>query len=100
MFHKYRSLTPNALSPERSDQATLIAAGLPDSEIVSILRRAVTLYLPNIDENIDGDITHNGLTVYLGGFDWVTFPTPPHLLQKFPEFVPLPQQAYPPDSTE
>ncbi|MFN2115495.1 MAG: hypothetical protein ACK2T6_07250 [Anaerolineae bacterium] len=102
MFHQYKSLTPNALPPEKAERAALIAAGLPDSEIVNIVRRTVTLHLPNLDEDIEGDVTHNGYTVYLGGFDWVTFPTPPHLLQHFPEFVPLPQQqvTYQTDVTE
>lgn len=92
MFYKYQSLTPDALLPERLERAKLIAEGLPEAEIVNIERRFVRLKLPNIDEEIEGDVTRSGFTVYLGGFDWITFPTPPVLLQQFPEFMPLPQQ--------
>jgi hypothetical protein len=98
LFYKYQALTPNALAPRKSERATMIAAGLPESEIVDIERHFVRLYLPNLGETIDGDVTNRGFTVYLGGFDWVTFPTPPHLLQKLPEFMPLPQQAFIPEA--
>ena len=45
-------------------------------------------------EIVEGDVTQSGLTVYMGGFDWITYQTPQVLLQKFPEFLPLPQQVF------
>ena len=53
-----------------------------------------------MDELVVCDITTTGLTVYLGGFDWVTFPTPQHILQRYPEFLPLPQAAYQEDTVD
>lgn len=93
MFFRWPDIPADLLSPERAERAKAIADGLPDSEIVAIERHNVKLMLPD-DEEVEGDVTQSGFTVYLGGFDWVTFPTPPHLLQKFPEFLPLPQQVF------
>lgn len=94
MFYKYQSLTPDALPPDRLQRANSIAEGLPEAEILDVERRFVRLQLPNLDEVVEGDVTRTGFTVYLGGFDWVTFTTPQVLLQRFPEFMPLPQQVY------
>jgi hypothetical protein len=100
LFYKYPEIPMSSLSPEKAERIEAIADGLPESHIVDITRRMVRLKLPNIDEPIDGDVTQSGITIYLGGFDWVTFTTPPHLLQKFPEFLPLPQQIFRPADEE
>jgi hypothetical protein len=95
VFLKYPDIPPGALSPENAELVEAIAQGLQRSEIVDVQRRFVQLQLKNLEEPVNGDVSSAGFTVYLGGFDWVTFATPQHLLQRFPEFVPLPQQAYP-----
>ena len=77
-----------------------IARGLPMAEIVEIERRKIKVRLFGSDEIVPGDITQSGFTVYLGGFDWVTFSTPQHILQKFPEDLPLPQQVYSVDAED
>ncbi|MCB0215173.1 MAG: hypothetical protein H6648_01415 [Caldilineae bacterium] len=94
MFYKWPNVPPNALTEDRAERAERIAAGLAKAEIGDITRRMVTLKLPDTGELVEGDITQSGFTVYLGGFDWMTYSTPPQLLQKFPEFLPLPQQAF------
>lgn len=94
MFLKYPDIPAGALSPEKLERVETIAQGLQRSEIADVRRRFVTLTLKGSDEPVEGDVTSAGFTVYLGGFDWVTFHTPQHLLQRFPEFLPLPQQAY------
>jgi hypothetical protein len=52
------------------------------------------LQVPGVDKPVTGDLARSGFTVYLGGFDWVTYPTPAFLLQKFPDLMPLPQQVF------
>jgi len=93
VFYRYDDLQPDALQSDRYDRAVAIATGLPDAEIRSVERHMVALYLPNLGEAIEGDVSRTGLTVYLGGFDWVTFAAPPHVLARFPEYQPLPQQS-------
>ena len=97
MFFNYQDLKSGSLSPERQALAERIAAGLPKAEVIGTERRNVRLRLPD-DTVIEGDVTASGLTVYLGGFDWVTFETPPRILQQFPQFLPLPQQVMAPSS--
>jgi hypothetical protein len=97
VFYRYEELQADALQADRYQRAVAIAAGLPDAEIRAIEHRVVDLYLPNMDEVVQGDMSRNGFTVYLGGFDWVTFVAPPHLLSRFPEFLPLPQQTAVPE---
>jgi hypothetical protein len=97
VFYRYEELEPGALQADRQERAAAIAAGLHESEIRSIERRTVALFCPNMREVVEGDVSRNGFTVYLGGFDWVTFATPAHVVSKFPEFLPLPQQAPMPD---
>ena len=94
MFFKWPNIPPQALTVERAEHALRINKGLPMSEILFIERRKVKLKLFGTGEVVDGDVTQSGFTVYLGGFDWVTYTTPQHLLQKFPEFLPLPQQVF------
>lgn len=94
MFHTYEELSPDMLSPERFEWATAIGKGLAHAEIVEIVRRNITLRIAGLDEPVVGDVARSGFTVYLGGFDWVTFPTPSYLLQKFPDLMPLPQQVF------
>jgi hypothetical protein len=94
VFYRWPDIPAGALAPEKAELAKEIAEGLPDSEILDILRKFVHIRLPNHDDPLEVDVTQVGLTVYLGGFDWVTFPTPPHILQKFPQFLPLPQQVF------
>ncbi len=94
MFFKWPNVPPYALTEDRAEKAARIADGLADSEIVSVTRRKVKLQLPETGEVIEGDVTQSGLTVYMGGFDWITYQTPQVLLQKFPEFLPLPQQVF------
>ena len=96
MFYKYHELIPESLSPETYARALVIGDGLTDSAVIEIDRRYVTLQLPNSPDPVIGDVSRTGFTVHMGGFDWVTYPTPHHLLQKFPEFMPLPQQTYVP----
>jgi hypothetical protein len=98
LFYKWPNIPPDSVAPERAEYIQQVAHGLPKSEIVEIKRKIVKLRIPEIDNVIEGDVTQSGFTVYLGGFDWVTFPTPPRLLQKFPEFMPLPQQIFKSDS--
>ena len=90
MFYKVEELQPGALSQERVALVEQIESGLPKAEIVAIDRRNVTLTLPDGTE-IVGDVAPSGFTVYLGGFDWVTFKTPAPVLHRFPQFMPLPQ---------
>jgi len=94
VFYKYPDVPLTALAVDRAERIEAIAQGLPRAEIETIVRRMVSLRLPTLEAPVDGDVAQSGFTVYLGGFDWVTFPTPPHLLQKFPEFLPLPQQVF------
>jgi hypothetical protein len=94
LFLKYQELDPEFLPPERWERATSIAVGLPNAEVVEIERRSVKLRMPETDDLVDGDVSRTGFTVYLGGFDWVTYPTPQYLLQKFPDLMPLPQQVF------
>jgi hypothetical protein len=94
VFFKWPHIPQNALTEDRAEQAQRISRGLPMAEIVEIKRRMVKLKLHCSGEIVDGDVTQSGFTVYLGGFDWVTYTTPQHLLQKFPEFLPLPQQVF------
>jgi len=97
LFHKYQDLAPGALPEHSAVRADAIAAGLPKADVLDVERRVVTLHVPGIEGDVVGDITRMGFTVYLGGFDWVTFQTPQHLLHKFPEFMPLPQQVLNPE---
>jgi len=90
MFFRYPDIPRGALTEERADKVEKIVSGLPEAEIVFIERKNIVLRLPD-GEEVEGDVAPSGFTVYLGGFDWVTFPNPPHLLQKFPQFMPLPQ---------
>jgi len=100
VFLKYPDIPPSALSPEKTDRVEAIAQGLQRSEVVDVRRRFVTLRMRGSEELVEGDVTASGFTVYLGGFDWVTFHTPQHLLQRFPEFLPLPQQVFRGDEEE
>lgn len=93
MFVRYQDIIPEMLPPDRWARASAIAAGLPDSEIVEIARHIATLRVAGVDGSVTGDVTGTGFTVYLGGFDWVTYPNPPHLLSRFPDLMPLPQQV-------
>jgi hypothetical protein len=94
LFYKYPDIPMAALSGDKAERIEAIAAGLPEAEILGITRKMVRLRLPTLAEPVDGDVTQSGFTVYLGGFDWVTYNTPQHVLQKFPEFLPLPQQIF------
>ena len=94
MFLDYEELVPEILSPDRLEWARAIGLGLDKSEIVDVLRRTVTLSIPGVGKPVVGDLARSGFTVYLGGFDWVTYPTPSYLLQKFPDLMPLPQQVF------
>jgi hypothetical protein len=100
VFLKYPDIPAGVLADDKAARVEAIAQGLQRSEIVDIRRRFVTLQLRTSDELVEGDVTTTGFTVYLGGFDWVTFPTPQHLLQRFPEFLPLPQQVFQSDEEE
>lgn len=94
MFYRWPDIPENGLTPERARMAEAIAVGLPKAEIIDANRRFVRFRVPGIDRVIEGDVTQAGLTVYLGGFDWVTYPTPNHILQRFPQYLPLPQQVF------
>jgi hypothetical protein len=100
MFLNYPDIPASALAPAKLARVESIAQGLQRAEIVEIRRRNITLRLRGDDETVEGDVTTTGLTVYLGGFDWVTFPTPQHVLQRYPEFLPLPQQVFQDDDGE
>ncbi len=100
MFYKWPTIPPDTLTQDRIDYIQQVGQSLPKAEIVEIKRKIVKLKLPDIEEPIEGDVTQSGFTIYLGGFDWVTYPTPPRLLQKFPEFMPLPQQIFKSDSDD
>lgn len=93
MFYRFDELKPEELQADRYDRAIAIAAGLADCEIRSIERRVVRLFLPSMGDVVEGDVSRNGFTVYLGGFDWVTFAAPPHVISRFPDFQPLAQQS-------
>ncbi len=94
MFFTWPNVPQTAMTPERYEQVERIAHALPRCDIVAVDRKVITLKLPDSDETVTGDITQSGFTVYFGGFDWVTYPTPAQLLQRFPEFLPLPQQVF------
>lgn len=94
MFFRWPNVPPEAVNPDVSERLKIIADNLINAEIVEIERHNVKLQVPELDQVLAGDVTQSGFTIYLGGFDWVTFPTPPRLLQKFPEFMPLPQQVF------
>jgi hypothetical protein len=94
LFIKVQDMTPELLPPDRLARAEAIAAGLPDSEIIDIERHVASLRIADVDGLVTGDVTTTGFTVYLGGFDWVTYPSPPHLLARFPDLMPLPQQVF------
>lgn len=94
MFFKYPDIPPGSLAEDRELRAKFLGERLPRSKIVDIRNREVTLELVDNGEHVVGDVAHAGFTVYFGGFDWVTFPTPQHVLQKFPQFLPLPQPSY------
>lgn len=93
MFYKYPDLPQGAFDPDRRERIERVAEGLAKAEIVDLKRRTVQFELPG-GERVSGDISPTGFTVYLGGFDWVTFPTPPQLLLKFPQFVPTPVSSH------
>jgi hypothetical protein len=95
MFYKVEKLQPGELSIEKVARVELIEAGLPKSKIIEINRKYITVELSDGTE-IVGDVAPSGFTVYLGGFDWVTFKTPSPILHKFPQFMPLPQAPLPP----
>jgi hypothetical protein len=94
VFLKYPDINQGSLEPDKAAWVETIAQGLQRAEVLDVRRRFVTLRLRSDDETVEGDVTSSGFTVYLGGFDWVTFPTPPQLLQRFPEFLPLPQPGF------
>ena len=98
MFFKYPDIPSGSLSPEREERAKYLADRLPRSKIVDVENRRVVLELVETGELVAGDVAHAGFTVYFGGFDWVTFPIPQHVLQKFPQFLPLPQPSYDEDA--
>lgn len=93
MFFNYPDIPHGAMAEDRRIEANKIGEGLQRSSIERIETRFVTLSLPH-GKTIKGDVAQSGFTVYFGGFDWVTYPTPAHILQKFPQFMPLPQQMY------
>jgi len=93
VFFTYPDIQEGSLAPEKADRVIVIAEALPTVEIVRIERKFVTLRGPTIGD-MEADVTPTGVTVYLGGFDWVTFPTPPHVLQEFPDLIPLPNASY------
>ncbi len=94
MFYRWPDIPENGLTRERAEIAAAIAAGLPKAEIVDHDRRFVRFRIPGHDRVFEGDVTQAGVTVYLGGFDWVTYPSPNHILQYFPQYLPLPQQVF------
>jgi len=100
LFFKWPNVPADALTDDRFERAKVISDELAQAEIVEIIRRNVKLRLPESETVVEGDVTQSGFTVYLGGFDWVTFPTPQRLLQKFPEFMPLPQQVFKSDDED
>jgi hypothetical protein len=100
VFFRYGEISEGALSQDKADKADVIAAGLGDAELSEIQNRFVKLKVPGMDAPLDADVSLAGLTVYLGGFDWVTYPTPQGILQHFPEFLSLPQQVYRPIDDE
>ncbi len=94
MFYRWPDIPENGLTPERAELAQTIASGLPSAEIVDYDRRFVRFRVAGLERVFEGDVTQAGITVYLGGFDWVTYPTPNHILQVFPQYLPLPQQVF------
>lgn len=98
MFYKYPNFPPGAFDDDRLERIERIAAGLPKAEIIEMKRKVIEFELPK-GERVTGDIAPTGFTVYLGGFDWVTFQSPPQLLLKFPQFVSLPPPT-PPSSDD
>lgn len=93
MFFRYPDIKDGSLAPEKAEHVHSLAEELPESEIVDTKRRFVTLRTPSGDV-IEADVSPSGLTVFLGGFDWVTFPTPQQVLMHYPELMPLPQQVF------
>jgi hypothetical protein len=93
VFFRYPEILEGELAPEKQQRTEDLAADIPDAEIVSVLRKFVILRGSRCGD-FEADVTPTGVTVYLGGFDWVTFPTPPHILQEFPELIPAPVQSY------
>jgi hypothetical protein len=94
LFYTIHELVPDALAPDLYLRAQVIGEGLNESTVIGVENKYVTLRLPNSPDPVIGDVSRTGFTVHMGGFDWVTYPTPHHLLQKFPEFLPLPQQGF------
>ena len=99
MFYKYPYFPPGAFDDDRLEKIERIANGLAKAGIVDLKRRMIQFELPG-GELVSGDIAPTGFTVYLGGFDWVTYPSPPQLLLKFPQFMPLPAASPPPPAGE
>jgi hypothetical protein len=99
VFFRYPDILEGELAPEKQQRTEHIAADLPDAEIVSIARKFVILRGERCGD-FEADVTPTGVTVYLGGFDWVTFPTPPHILQEFPELIPAPTPTYGSDTDD
>jgi hypothetical protein len=94
VFFRYGEISEGSLSKEKAERASRIADGLVDAELVEIQNRFIRLKVPGMEELLDADVSLAGLTVYLGGFDWVTYPTPQPILQHFPELLPLPAQVF------
>ena len=93
MFFRHSDLLEGALSHEKAARAADVGERLQNSLILNIKRKFVTLDI-GLGEPLTADVGPGGITVYLGGFDWVTYPTPQHILQNFPEYLPLPQQVF------
>jgi hypothetical protein len=94
LFYKYPDIPFETMSEDKVRRIEALAQGLPRARIAGRERRFLMLEVQGLDEPVEVDVAQSGVTVYLGGFDWVTYPTPQHILQKFPEFMPLPQQIY------
>lgn len=93
MFYQYPNFPPGAFDDDRLERIERIANGLAKAGIVELKRRVIEFELPG-GERVTGDIAPTGFTVYLGGFDWVTYPSPPQLLLKFPQFIPMPSSSH------
>lgn len=94
VFFRYPEIQEGSLAPEKAERVEHLAAKLPSATVAKIRRRFVALEMDD-GEKVEADVSNTGITFYLGGFDWITFQTPPQVLQHFPEFMPLPQLAYP-----
>ncbi len=92
MFYQYPNFPPGAFDDDRLERIERIAHGLAKAGIVQLKRKVIEFELPG-GERVSGDIAPTGFTVYLGGFDWVTYPSPPQLLLKFPQFIPMPASS-------